>query len=115
MKTINSFKHLMRLTGTHQVTAQELLNGQTHLEGKGWSKIQLKPVFMDELLDILSEIYGGRSETKLRIRNNLRWERRQHWGLSRTVVSKRGKRIGMQYITGQDQTWENREIRKALS
>jgi hypothetical protein len=39
----------------------------------------------------------------------------QHWGLGRFVLSKYNKGpVSIEYITGQDQTWEFREIRKAL-
>jgi len=114
MKTIKSLKQIERLSGSHQVTAQELINGRLYTEKEGWIDIQLTNDFKEEFISAISEMYGGYKETKRRIKNTLRYEKPQHWGLTRTVIYNYGKGPRWTYITGQDQSWENREIRNYL-
>lgn len=113
MKTYNSLQDIFNDAGTHQVTAQELLNGRSHVCGK-WQEIKLTDELRREICHTLSEMYGGRTATKQRVFRNLMHERRQHWGLQRTVIFDYGKGAHLTYIAGQDQVWENNEIRKAL-
>lgn len=115
MKTINSFEHLYSLVGNHQVTAQELFNGRTYLGIRGYSEIRLKESFREEILVLLSNMYGGHKKTREAIYRNLKRENRQCWGLERTVCCKRGGKYGMQYVAGQDYVSETRAIRRELS
>lgn len=114
MKTINSFQQAHDLDKTHQVTAQELLNGRTYISPEGWQNIELTDNFKMQLCNCLSKLYGGRKATKKAIYRHLMNERRQHWGLSRTVIKDYGKGARLVYITGQDQTFEYNAIRTAL-
>jgi len=113
MKTYNYLQDIFNDAGTHQVTAQELLNGRTHIKGQ-WQEITLTDELRREICHTLSEMYGGRATTKQRVFSNLMQGRRQHWGLQRTVICDYGKGARLRYIAGQDQVWENNEIRKAL-
>lgn len=116
METFKTLDEIYSATRPHQVTAQELLNGRTHLTDGGWQEIKLSPELRQEICQKLSEQFGGRTNTKERVFRSLMRENRQHWGLSRTVIEKYGERPAyLCYIAGQDQTWENKEIRKVLA
>jgi hypothetical protein len=113
MKTYSNLQELYNDSKPHQITAQEILNGRTYINGQ-WQEITLSPDFRREICETLSELYGGRQTTKNRVYRNLLNERRQHWGLGRTVVCDYGSGAHWSYIAGQDQQWESNEIRKAL-
>ena len=126
MKQLNSYKHILKVCGSHQVTAQELLNGRGYTKKNGWTDVKLKPEFRAQLIEDLLDCMGGQEKTKRACRFTLERETPQHWWLGRAVVyeykyrnpkdkRKTIHRIGITYIAGQDQTWENREIRKHLS
>ena len=113
MKTYNTLQEVYNDTRPHQVTAQELLNGRTHVNGN-WGEITISSELRKEICQTLSEMYGGRQVTKHRVYNNLLSEHRQHWGLGRTVIEDYGNGAHLIYITGQDQSWENKAIRNDL-
>ena len=115
MKTFSTLDELFTAADGHQVTAQELINGRTHVFGE-WQDIDLSDELRNEVINQISELFGGREVSKSYIRQNLKNSKPQHWGLSRTVVEKYGdKPAKMNYITGQDFVYESRVIRNYLS
>lgn len=113
MKTYNTLDEIFKDARTHQVTAQELLNGRTHVNGE-WQAIALSNSLRKQICECLSEMFGGRKGTKQRVYTTLMYSRPQHWGLARAVISDYGKGARLEYMAGQDQPWENKEIRNAL-
>jgi len=116
MKTIKTLAQAYRLAGAHQITIQELINGRMYIDGKGWVEVTLKDELKQRIADDVSGSLGGQKETKRRVWRTLRWQKPMHWGLSRFIVNKydHQKEPKIIYITGQNQTWENREIRNYL-
>jgi len=113
MKTYNSLQDIFNDAGTHQVTAQELLNGRTHVCGE-YQEIALTPLLRFEVCRTLANMYGGTLKTQIAVFSRLMHTRPQHWGLQRTILTDYGTGARLQYVVGQDETWENNEIRKAL-
>ena len=115
MTTFKTLEQVQRFAGAHQVTAQELINGCLYDKTGRWEDIQLSPDLKKQMCSDLSELYGGRKETKRKIFSSLMHETPQHWGLSRTVLETYSKKTRWTYITGQSQPDENKEIRKYLA
>jgi hypothetical protein len=113
MKTFNTLQELYDATQPHQVTAQHVINRRAWVEGE-WQDIELSPELHQSMCDDISELFGGRQATKDAIYRRLYRERPQHWGLDRTVIFDYGRGAKWRYITGQDQTWEDRQIRNDL-
>ena len=108
MKTLKSLEQLKKHC-KNQITAQDVLNG--NLYGKdGWESVKIAPELRKEIAESISELYGGRSNTKANIRYNLIHGRPQHWGLTRTFLES----YGWTYCAGQDYTVELQEIRNKL-
>jgi hypothetical protein len=115
MKTFSTLDELFAAAGGHQITGQELINSRTHVFGE-WQDIELSDELKNEVINQISELFGGREMSKSYIRHNLRSSRPQHWGLSRVVISKyEDSPARLEYITGQDFTYESRVIRNYLS
>lgn len=115
MKTFSTLDELFAAANGHQVTGQELINGRTHVFGE-WQDILLSDALKNEVICQISELFGGRETSKSYIRYNLRSSKPQHWGLSRVVISKyKDSPARLEYITGQDFTYESRVIRNYLS
>lgn len=113
--TFYSLQQLAETVKDQTTDMQNILNGQIYIDGAGWTNIILTKNLRMELAGLLSELYGGRAKTKENVRYTLINERPQHWGLSRTYIELRKGQPRIYYITGQDQTWENAQIRKYLS
>jgi hypothetical protein len=115
-KVYSTLEEIYSATQGHQVTAQELLNGRTQINGV-WGPIELTEELRKEICTKLSDIFGGRAQTKTRVFNTLLRERRQNWGLSRVFLEKYPRHnIGahLHYCAGQDMPSEIRQIRKEL-
>jgi len=98
----------------HQVTAQELLNGRTHICGQ-WQAINLSDELREEIITKVAETAGGRQQTKSRIYGVLRYGRPQHWAIRRFLLVKYSPNPAhFSYCAGQDQTWEMRDLRNSL-
>lgn len=115
MKTYNTLDELYQDAKPHQVTAQEILNGRTWVLGE-WQEIAITDELKEHVCKSLADKFGGRSDTKQRVFRSLMRERRQHWGLKRTVVEKyeHGTPAFIGYIAGQDMLSECKAIRNAL-
>lgn len=115
MKTLKNLDQVYKLAGKHQVTAQELLNDRLYIDGKGWSEVKLTPEFRVNLVNNILDILGGRTNTRQQMERRLMFEKPQHWGLGRILLSNyNNKGARLSYCAGQDMTWELREIRNAL-
>ena len=110
----NNLDQIFADAGTHQVTAQELLNGRTHVRGE-WQAITLTDELREQIISKVAETAGGRERTKVRVYNRLRFERPQHWAIARFLLSKYGDSPAhLSYCAGQDQTWEMKALREYL-
>jgi hypothetical protein len=98
-----------------QVKAQDVLNGLIKINGD-WKKIELTDELRETFLHQISGLYGGTEKTQEKIYNRLKYGKPQHWGLSRTVLSKyKGDSTAyFEYIAGQWCTVEKQEIRNDL-
>ena len=79
---ISSFKELLTLGKGHQLTAQEIINGRTYINGN-WETVSFADDFLDQILPLIAECLGGQNKTKRMVLNSLKWSRPQHWGLQR--------------------------------
>lgn len=113
MKPFNTLAEVLEAAQEHQVTAQELLNGRSHVYGQ-WQDIELTDEFRDKICEEVSQLYGGRYETRRTICNILKYGRVQHWGLSRTVITNYHNNPRWYYIAGQDHPYELKQIRKQI-
>lgn len=114
MKTIKNYKQLKKLSVTHQVTAQEIINSRLYITETGWTTVMFPPEFMKQFADEVSFLLGGREKTKRDVRRTILFSKPQHWGLSRVILSEYDGNIGWEYIPGQDGTWEKNRIRTYL-
>lgn len=119
MKTIKTLNEALNLH-KGQLTADKLLSGRLYTT-KGFESFKLSNELKKEVSLKVSEILGGRSNTKERIKNNLYYNYSYHWGLDRLLITKRknpkDKRkniINISYCAGQDYTSELRQIRNHL-
>lgn len=115
-KTITVFESLNEVLAAtdHQITAQELLNGRMYLNGSGWTDIELSNTLKEQVANEVSELLGGRNNTKAQVKRALLHRRPQHWGLERVILEKYGKEPFLSYCAGQDYTWETNNIRTYL-
>jgi hypothetical protein len=105
---------IFKAAGTHQVTAQELLNGRSRLNDK-WQEFQIPHTLRGQICQRLSEIFGGVKATQERVYSHLMNEQRQHWGLKRVFLEKYSdKPAFISYCAGQDMPAEIKEIRNSL-
>ena len=107
MKTITE-KNVTKLV--QQFNAENLNHRRAPIEGEGWKDIKICPYFLELSAKQISDILGGRSETKERIKHNLQNVPLNHWGLQRFIWT--GKR--WHYCAGQSYTEEIRDIRNFL-
>jgi len=114
MKTINSYKHLKRIT-SNQINAQDLLNGRLNLKKTGLSDIRLKPEFKEIVISDIIYSLGGWAKTKRSMYLSLKHSTPQHWGLGRMIVGHYQERSYISYCAGQDYISECAEIRRYLS
>jgi hypothetical protein len=114
MKTIKSFNQAIRIAGNHQITAQELLNNKIYSHKDGWIDIKLSKEFRNDMCEDITNLLGGYSETKKRVKFTLMYEKPQHWGLTRMVIATYKNKSRWIYIVGQDQSYENKIIREYL-
>lgn len=114
MKTIKTLDELYKLAGSSQVTAQEILNGRTHILGE-WQDVKFSEELKEEVISKIVESAGGQEKTKSQMFYSLRNERPQHWALARFLLVKYEDRPAyISYCAGQDMTWEMKELRKKL-
>jgi hypothetical protein len=114
IKTFMTLDELFRAAGTHQVTAQEILNERTHVYGN-WQEIQIPHTLRGQVCQRLSEIFGGVKSTQERVYANLMKDNRQHWGLKRVFLEKYGNSSAhLSYCAGQDMLEEIKSIRNDL-
>lgn len=100
--------------GTHQVTAQEVLNRRSYVFGE-WQEISITDDLKNEIIEEIVQTAGGRNATKNSARYCLRYERPRHWALDRFLLSKYGENTArFSYCAGQDMTWEMSNLRKYL-
>jgi len=114
METIKNYKQLMGFTNGRQINAQQVINGKLYHFENGWSSVIITPEFLREIVKEVSELYGGRANTKENIANTLRNRHPQHWGLGRTFLEDYGNGPAWRYCAGQDYPNEIRTIRNAL-
>ena len=99
----------------HQVTAQEIINRRTFLDGE-WQTIDLTDRCEDELVSSILDVLGGWTKNQARMSRVLRNSRPQHWGLTRIFIEKFGDSpVRVSYCAGQDYPWELRQIRQYLN
>jgi len=119
MKTFKNLNEVFAAANPHQVTAQELLNGRTYLEGKGWTNVKISDELRESIISTIAETAGGREQTKVKTYRTLRSSNPQHWAIARFLLSSykqvRNGDAYFSYCAGQDQVWEMRELRKHLS
>jgi hypothetical protein len=120
MKTITttttvfeSLKELFEASKGHQLTAQEIVNGRSYINGN-WQDFEMTSEARDEAARVISETLGGWKATQQAVYNSLRWGRPQHWGLSRVFFREYEGKILCSYCAGQDYPSELRAIRNAL-
>lgn len=104
---------LFKAAGTHQVTAQEILNGRSHVNGQ-WQEIEIPHTLRGQVCQRLSEIFGGVKATQERVYAHLMNEQRQHWGLKRVFLEKYDGPAFLSYCAGQDMPAEIKAIRNDL-
>jgi predicted RNA methylase len=111
---ISSLNELYKLAGAHQVTAQEVLNSRTYINGQ-WQEVVFTDEVRQEVIDKLVQTIGGHQATKVTVRRSLEYRRPQHWAIARFLLSKYGdKDAHFSYCAGQDMTWEMRKVREYL-
>jgi|SRR6478609_1518490 len=119
MRTFKNLNEVFEATKPHQVTAQELLNGRTYLEGKGWTNVKISDELRESIISTIAETAGGRAQTKVRTYNTLRFSKPQHWAIARFLLSSykqvRNGEAYFSYCAGQDQVWEMRQLRNHLT
>jgi hypothetical protein len=109
----NNLNELFEATKGHQLTAQEIVNGRSYINGN-WQNFELANDGKANIMDLITETLGGHKKTKESIFNSLMWARPQHWGLSRVFFRNYDGKILCSYCAGQDHTWELNQIRKAI-
>lgn len=112
-KIFKNYQEILDATQGHQVTAQELINGRTYINGEGWTDIILSDQFRDDVCNDISQILEGQYKTRAAVRNSLKYGKPQHWGLKRILLENYGS-PRLSYCAGQDYTSEIRTIRTAL-
>ena len=115
----NNALHFTTLEDVHAVTrqtsAQELLNGCICHKEHGWTGCTISPELHELIADQVSELAGGRKDTKARVWRCLMHERPQHWALGRMFVEKYGEGPALiSYCAGQDYTYEMGQLRRYL-
>lgn len=101
---------------TRQTSAQELLNGRIHHNEHGWTDCTISPELHELIADQVSELAGGRKDTKARVWRSIMHERQQHWALRRMFVEKCGDTpAALRYCAGQDYTYEMGQLRRHLA
>jgi len=113
MKTIKSLNQLYKCAGAHQVTAQEVLNERTYING-AWQSIKVAPELQSEIIETIINTAGGWQKTKANMRRTLD-ERPQHWALARFLLEKYKGPAFFSYCAGQDMTSEMRHLRTYLN
>ena len=114
MKTYNTYQEILEDTGTHQVTAQQVLNRQIYIDGKGWQTVQVSPELRLQLAHNIAALLGGYQATQERVANNLYHNNLQHWGLSRIFFQQPDGKVRLNYCAGQDYPSEIASIRTYL-
>lgn len=115
MKTIiSNYTELQEFCGTHQITAQEVLNGITYGKAEGqdkadWQDITIAPEFRKQIISDLCAVYGGRKPDELKRAFNCTYPP-QHWAIGRTFY----EATGWAYCAGQDYPSELNQLRKYL-
>lgn len=100
---------------TRQTSAQELLNGQIHHNAHGWIDCSISPELHELIADQVSEIAGGRKDTRARVWRCLMHERPQHWAIGRVFVEKyNDEPAELRYCAGQDYIYEMSQLRRYL-
>lgn len=114
IKIFMTLDEIFKAAGAHQVTAQELLNGQTRVHDK-WQEIELPHTLRGQICQRLSEMFGGVKATQERVYKHLMEEQRQNWGLQRVFLEKHGDRPAhLAYCAFQEMPREIKSIRNAL-
>ena len=117
---IESLKELLNAGKGHQLTAREIINGRTHINGQ-WQTVKFSNDFYNEVIPLIAGALGGRASTQKTIEATLRFSRPQHWGLDRIFFreykdDKTGAdKIYCSYCAGQDGQYETKQIRKFLT
>lgn len=119
MKTLKTLKQALKLNKA-KLTASQILNGNLYTS-KGWEKFKVSNELKELLALQVSEILGGRKNTKELVFLALKYRAVSHWGLERIIIQerrdpkdKRRKKIYINYYAGQDYVYECNEIRTAI-
>ena len=114
MKNIQTLDELFERAGNHQVTAQEVLNGRTHIDGE-WQAVEFSEKLKEAVICKILSSAGGWSQTQVQMGRTLRNERPQHYALARFLLCKYGVReANFTYCAGQDMTYEMKDLRNKL-
>jgi hypothetical protein len=114
MKTFKTLEQLLK--ATDYVTAQNVLNGRLYLKDKGYTSVKIDEDLREEICKDISQLFGGRHVTREQMLWTLMYDRPQHWGLDRVILSQyKDNPPRWKYITGQDFIEESKLIRKALA
>jgi len=117
MKTYNSLQELFNDFDfkNNQLNAQQVINKRAFINGD-YQNFELSTEASLELVDMILDILGGRSQTKSNMKSTLLYSTPQHWGLGRLLFAKYGDSpVRLSYCAGQDYPGELSTIRKFLS
>lgn len=110
---VNSYEEILKLS-KEQFTAQDFLDRQVFTEKKGWVKLEYSSEMRENFSIEISELLGGWEKTKNCIYSFLRYNRVNHWGLQRIMLTERSEGFGWHYCSGQDYPSEIKTIRNFL-
>lgn len=106
-----NFKNAHNLSKrTNQLTLENLISQSVYINNKGW--VKTNNLLTEEITDQITDLIGGRKETKRIISIVLKNQKFSKWYLSRIMYSPTRKTWS--YCAGQDYISEIREIRKDL-
>lgn len=116
MKTIIwDYEDLLKFGGENQVTAQQVVNQRLYNKETGWADVVIDGELRSKMANQVSQLLGGRGDTRDAVDRNLYFNKPQHWGLERIVLEQYGDNPPRwAYIAGQDYPAEVRTIRNYL-
>jgi hypothetical protein len=117
MKTIiKNYDELIKFAGEYQVTVQQVINQRLYNKEKGWSDVIIDGELRSKMANEVSQLIGGRQDTRDAVDRNLFFNKPKHWGLERIVLEQYygDNPPRWAYIAGQDYPSEIRTIRNYL-
>lgn len=113
MKVFNTINELFEASES-QLKIENVVNERLYTSN-GWEDIKISDELKKEIFEEVSNVLGGRDNTKNLVKFALEYRKPQHWGLSRLIIEKYGDtQPRVVYIAGQDYTSERAEIRNYI-